>query len=411
MAKTSCRGPCGGQALREIDELSTRLTALLGATGVPELLKSESVPDLWAHLDRLRRLLQESRAALTLRVERQAKQMRQMLGVVRAEDVPSDWVRSDLATHLRGIAKLLARTRDGLVRGLQREASRIDAELARAESEGEDWAIAWRRRAPSFERIWGDVEQRVADFLKQAAALRSWLPLNERLASLAALTAKVSGAILPARTVQALVGDLRERFATGNWAPVLDHADIGTRVNVLESQAQGLLFSRVQAYLGELDFLRVRFNDFLKGPAPQIAGSYSPRPPENAGPDFALLYAWAAQSFGVSAERLRARRGRGQAWRHPTRKSQGWADIDGQMSRALAAARSAPDFAAVTRVGDLLLLVRQGFMVAAEERGEVVYEGTESAADLSELSSLLADGVVRVHVEWVHPRKKGRVGS
>ena len=48
------------------------------------------------------------------------------------------------------------------------------------------------------------------------------------------------------------------------------------------------------------------------------------------------------------------------------------------MSRALAAARSAPDFAAVTRVGDLLLLVRQGFMVAAAERGEVVYEGTES---------------------------------
>ena len=44
-------------------------------------------------------------------------------------------------------------------------------------------------------------------------------------------------------------------------------------MSVLESQAQGLLFSRVQAYLGELDFLRVRFNDFLSGPAPQIAGS------------------------------------------------------------------------------------------------------------------------------------------
>ena len=109
----------------------------------------------------------------------------------------------------------------------EREAGRIDAELARAEAEGEDWAIAWRKRAPSFERIWGDVEQRVADFLKQAAALRSWLPLNERVASLAALGAKVSGADpAPARTVRALVGDLRERFATGNWAPVLDHADV-----------------------------------------------------------------------------------------------------------------------------------------------------------------------------------------
>ena len=135
----------------------------------------------------------DSLAALTQRLEGKAKRMRQMLGVVRAENVPLDWVPSDLATHLRGIAKLLARARNGLVRGLQREAGRIDAELARAEAEGEDWAIAWRKRAPSFERIWRDVEQRVADFLKQAAALRSWLPLNERLASLAALGAKVSG--------------------------------------------------------------------------------------------------------------------------------------------------------------------------------------------------------------------------
>ncbi len=89
------------------------------------------------------------------------------------------------------------------------------------------------------------------------------------------------------------------------------------------------------------------------------------------------------------------------------RKSQSWADIDGQMGRAFAAAQSTLDFATVTRVGDLLLLMRQGFVVAAAERGEAVYEGAECAADLPELSSLLADGTVRVRVEWVQPREKG----
>jgi hypothetical protein len=400
------------QALRQIDALSARVLKLLDAAAVPEVPNGRALRDLWVHFDRLRRLLHDTLAAVTERVEHQGARLREMLGGVRAENISLEWVKSDVSTHLLGIAKLLNRTQDGLIRGLEREAGRIDDELARAEAEGEAWAIGWRKRLPSFERVWGDLAQRVEDFLAQAAALRAWLPLNERLASLAALGAKVSGSD-PAldRSVRSLIADLRQHFATGDWTPVLNHRDIATRVSSLESQAQGLLFSRVRAYLGELDTLRVRFNDFLSGSAPQVVGLGADRRTQDTSPDFALLYAWAVQGFRAAAERLRARRGRGQPWRHPTRKSQSWTDIDGQITRALTAVRSVPDFAAVTRLGDLLLLARQGFLIAAAERGEAVYEGAECAADLPELSSLLADGAVRVRVEWVRQREKGKAGT
>jgi hypothetical protein len=390
------------QALQEIETLAARLTALLGAEEVPEAPEGQALPALWSHLDRLRRLLHDSLAAMSERVHGQQERMQEMLGSVQAETIPLDWVKSEVAAHLRGVAKLLSRTRDALIRGLTREAGRIGAELTAAELDGEDWAVAWRKRGPSFERIWGELEARVKDFLAQAEALRAWQSLNERLASLASLSTKISESD-PAltRAVGELVADLRERFATDHWDPVHAHAEVAVRLSALESQAQGLLFSRVQAYLGELDTLRVRFNDFLCGAAPQINGSGRAKASGNEGPPFARLYAWATQSFAAAAERLRARRTHGQAWRHPTRKSQSWADIDGQVSKALAAASACADVAAVARVGELVLLMRQGFVVAASERGEAVYEGPECADDFAELEQLLQQGRVRVRVEWL----------
>jgi hypothetical protein len=397
------------QALREIDALSARLLKLLDTAAVPKAPEGRTLRDLWAHLDRLRRLIHVTLASVIEQVEHQRMRLQEMLGRVRAETISLEWVKSDVSTHLLGIAKLLNRTRAELIRGLEREAGRIGDELAREEAEGESWAIGWRRRLPSFERIWGDLAKRVEEFLGQAAALHAWLPLNERLASLAALGVKIRGSD-PAleRSVRSLVAYLRQHFATGDWTPVLNHRDITTRVSDLESQAQALLFSRVQAYLGELDTLRVRFNDFLDGSAPQVGGLNARSRAEDTSPDFARLYEWAAQGFRTAAERLRARRGRGQAWRHPTRKSQSWADVNGQLTRALAAVRSGLDFAPVTRLGDLLLLVRQGFLIAAAERGEAVYEGAECAADLPELASLLVEGVVRVRVEWVQSQRNNR---
>jgi hypothetical protein len=390
------------RALREIDSLSSRLKVLLGAAEVPDAPEGKSLRDLWAHLDRLRRLLQDTLDAATQQVQRQGERMAELLGAVRAEAVPAEWTKSDLATHLRGIAKLLGRTRDALARGLQREAGRLACELASARDGGEAWAVVWRKRAAAFERVWRNLEQRVSDFVRQAAALRAWLPLNDRLASLSTLGAKVAGSDpAVARSVRELVAELRVRFATEHWGPVHAHAEVASRLSALEAQAQGLLFSRVQAFLGELDALRVRFNDFLVGPAPQIAVSGGAGGDEGAGPNLPGLYAWALQGFVSAAEQLRSRRVRSQPWRHPTRKSQGWTDIDDQLTRALAAAHSALDSAAVKRVGELLLLMRQGFVVAGADRGEAVYEGADGAVVLRDVGPLLAEGKIRVRVEWI----------
>jgi hypothetical protein len=397
----------GEHVLREIEALATRVAAVVGPEGVPEAPKGQSLRALWGHLDRLREMLREALDTITQGVERKVERLREVFGIVRAECIPSEWAMSGVAAHLRGIAKLLGRTKDALARGLAREAGRLDDELAEAGAGEEDWAPAWKKRAASVERVLGDLEQRVADFLKQTAAVRAWSPLNERLASLAALGAKVAGSdAAVARSVSEMAAELRERFATDKWEPVYAHTDVAARLGALEAQAQGLLFSRVQAYFRELDTFRVRFNDFLCGPAPQISASDVPAEGDDTGLDFKSLYSWALEGFSAATDRLRARKAGGARWRHSAKKSQSWSDVDGQMGRALTAAHSAPDFPSVTRVGDLLLLMRQGFMVAAAERGEAVYEGAHCAADLPELSNLMAEGLVRVRVEWVEPRNK-----
>jgi hypothetical protein len=393
--------------LREIDAVVDRLRAFTSAAGIPPTPEAGSVRDLWAHLDRVRQLLAEAVEERTGVVERRGVRLRELLGAVRAEPVPGDWTDSEVAAHLRGIAKLVGRAKESLLRGLEREFGRVEQELARSAAEGDDWAAAWRKRRASFDRIWGDQEQRVADLLKRAAAVRSWQAINERLASLCALGAKVAGsdAALGA-SVSALVAGLRERFATDHWEPVFAHEEVAVKLGALEARAHGLLFSRVRVYFRELDALRLRFNDFLSGPAPQFSAPQGRVKRDDRGPNFTALYTWALEGFSIALERLRARKS-GASWKHPTKKSQSWSDVDGQMSRALSAARSTLGFQSITRVGEFLLLMRQGFLVAAAERGEAVYEGADAALAIEDVGRLLAEGRVRVRVEWIDPTSSG----
>ncbi len=391
----------GERAKLEIATVSARLRALQGEA--PPVPGEGSLRELWAHLDHLRQRLVEVVAERVASVDRQGKRLRQLIGAVKADSLPETWTASVVATHLGGIGKLLGRAKVALLRALEREATRLSAELHKADSEAEEWAVTWRKRSASFEADWGDVESRVTQFQEQAESLRAWTSLNERIASLKSLSAKLSESD-PAiqRLFDSLAGELREGLATGNWAPVHGHADVGNRLTVLETNTQRLLFSRIKAHLGELDSLRVRYGDFLSGLAPLVGMGMGV---EAAGePSFSAMYEWTLKNFTVAAQRLKTRRGAGSPWTHPTRKSQSWSDIDGQLTRALSSAKESPTYATVTKLGDLLLLARQGFIVAASADGdEVVYEGADSAHYLSELSGLIAEGKVRVRVEWIEP--------
>ena len=386
-------------ALQEIVAAAARLNALQGEA--PPLPEGGSLREFWAYLDQVRGQLAEVVAERIATVEAHGKRLRELIGSVRAYTLPDSWLPTAVASHLGGIGKLIGRAKVALQRTLEREQGRIEAELQRAREDAEDWAIAWRKRSASCEGDWREVESRVIQFHQQTVSLRAWMPLNEASPSLTALSSKlVESDRALKRLVDELTAELRERFATDSWAPLHGHAEVGNRLAALEADAQRLLFSRIKAHLGELDSLRVRYGDFLSGPAP-LAGMGLGR--EGSGePSFSALYEWTVKNFAAAIHRFRARRSNGVAWRHPTRKSQSWSDIDGQLSRALAAANESSDFAAVIKLGDLLLLARQGFIVAASAaRDEVLYEGAESAHHLSELSNLVAEGRVRIRVEWI----------
>lgn len=97
-------------------------------------------------------------------VESRRGSFREATGAVKAEAVPAEWADSCISTHLRGIGKLLARSRDALLKSLARELEKIDGELGTAAENREDWVAAWRKRAPALERVWDGVDARCVEF-------------------------------------------------------------------------------------------------------------------------------------------------------------------------------------------------------------------------------------------------------
>jgi hypothetical protein len=265
-----------------------------------------------------------------------------------------------------------------------------------ATRDGEGWLAEWRKRSTGVERMWDAVSKRVAEFLEQSGELCEWVPLNERVASLSEMGAKLATSE-PAlgRSVREFVARLRERFATGTWEPVRAHREAQQRIGELERQSHGVLFSRVKAYLAEAEEVRTKFREFLAGRPPAIDSGL------NGGPPFDQFYAWVVGCFRETAIRFRDRRGCGHLWSHPTRKSQSWVDVDGQLSRAFETTGPVPTYSALKRIGELLTIMREGFVLAASSRGELVIDAPEQATDLAALPALLASGRVRVRVEWI----------
>ncbi len=375
----------------EIEALVGRLRRV-GAVDIPPVPTADTTPALWAHADALRALLAKTVQDAIGAVESRRGSFREATGAVKAEAVPAEWADSCVSTHLRGIGKVLARSREAVLKSLARELDKIDSELGEAAENREDWVAAWRKRAAALERVWDGVAARCAELRTQAGNLRQWQALNDRIAAIQELGVKIETSDRGlARTIADLMSGLREQLATEDWGPIFAHQEVAARLGEVERQTHGILFSRVKAYLREAETLRSRFGEFLTGSPPEIDGE----------PRFDNLYAWAVECFATARTRLTERWKGGQPWQHPTRKSQRWADVADQVGRAFEALKPLPNFTTLTHLGELLVTIRRGFWTAAAQHGEVVLDRPEHAEELAGLAELVATGQIRVRVEWL----------
>jgi hypothetical protein len=380
------------------DEVHAEIKALLErlrrikSSDIPPAPVAETTSALWTYADALREKLAATVQKSLGEVEARQATFREATGTVKAEMVPAEWSKSCVSTHLKGIGKLLARSRDALLKSLARELDKIAVELDDATEDRESWVVAWSKRAPAFERIWDGIITRCAEFRTQSGHLRQWQTLNERIAAIEELMTKIGGSDPGlARTIADLMSSLREQLATEDWGPIVAHEDVAARLAEIERQSHGILFSRVKAYLREAETLRTRFGEFLTGSPPEIDGE----------PQFRNLYVWACDCFSSVRTRLTDRWARERQWQHPTRKSQRWGDVIGQLDRAIEALKPTLSYSTVTNVGELLLLVRGGFLTAAvAQRVEYILDRPEHADDIAGLAELIATGQIRIRVEW-----------
>src|SRR5439155_19836174 len=106
-----------------------QLTRLLLTPSLPEPLPAQ-VGELARLADDLEGQLQEHVEAVRTARETQLEEIRAAIGNVRGISLPTEWLRTELTTHLAGIGATLRRMQAKLIDALRKEADRIQEELA-----------------------------------------------------------------------------------------------------------------------------------------------------------------------------------------------------------------------------------------------------------------------------------------
>lgn len=374
---------------------------------------SESVKELQARADTL-----EER--LASRVEEQSKDLikfaaslRHLIGTVIATNVETDWAATELSMHLKGAESVLTGAKEDLLKALRKELKRVEGEVDKAGHASVEWAVGWRRKRDSFLGTEQRLRERVAQLAARAAALSLWSARNDQLLATATLCEKVRATDPgPLKTLSRLVRAYREKFSVDTWSSLGAVDEFAGRLQLVQSEVQGLLFRQVQAFNLELETLRREYLPLLPPTPPP---SFEAVVDGEAGgitlnKTFQQLYRWALAGFRARVADCRRRREEGLPWRDLTNAHTSWRDIDRQVEKALQAVNGTVDFGAVRQAGDKVLRMLNGFTAGNGKSGgngqrPTVYDNPLKPPDFEQLKEKFVRGQVLIRVE---PRKDKR---
>jgi hypothetical protein len=337
-------------------------------------------------------------AALAER-RRQAEELREMVGMVRATTVVTTWPKTELTTHLAGMSQPLGKAQASLLQGLRRELAAVEQELATADPVTFGWTVKWAKRRESASRAVSKLRDRVAEFEGQSRALLPWLPLMQQLTATDALSAKVEptdGA--PRALLSDLVAEYRSRFSTEGWPPLSEAKAFRARLQPIEAQVQGLVFSQAKAFYGELETLRERFATLLPRTPPP---AFDPGPGRNGAlpalAAFSALYRWARGGFSEAFGRAKRLRADKVPWSDTRGRRRSFSDVAGPIEGALRSEETLPSFPALVALGERLGELFAGFRCDREGGG--VYDDPQQVPDFEAMRELFLRGELVIRVE------------
>ncbi len=393
-----------GRLLVKIAEMNDQLCRLEATDDTNLISQNTSIANLQKHLQQQQARLESLTKEAITNLESSITYLQDLIGTVNAAVISTEWLDSDLSTHLTGIATKLKGAQGDLLKTLRHELKRFEKELnSFSDSVNVEWAIAQQAQEASFFNALQNLEERVTQFARRTKALTLWEPLISQLHSTAALCAKVSKTESAlTQTLNQLVDEFKERFAADSWNPLFTSIEFSERLGTIQSGVQRLLYDYVQIFNRELEEIRNQFNILLPSTQPPMfdASVKDNQEDDLIHESFQKLYQWACAGFRAEVIECQRRKHSGVQWRKPNNQRKSWKTLETQIKDEFQEVEVKLDFERVQNIGEMVLLMQRGF-ASTKENEEIfrLYDNPDTPPNFNKLEQLFGEGQIQIRVE------------
>ncbi len=383
--------------LKRIDEANRELY-FLEVTDAASISQSAAITDLQKHLNQQQVRLQTLIDKQIKELENSINFLQVLIGTVDAAAIPTEWLDSDLSTHLTGIASKLKDSRGNLLEALRKESKKLTKELDfSSDSADIKWAIAQKDKKGKFSNSLQKLQERVTEFEKWWNALTFWEGLNNQLRSTDMLCAKVSKTdpVLK-QALNQLITEFKERFATDLWDPLLAASEFSKKLREVQSDVQGHLYSHVQTFNKELAEIRDQFNFLLPSTAPPVFDVSKERSQQidSIHESFQKLYQWIFEGFRTVVSECQELKRSDVQWRDPDNKHRSWKELETEVETVLQKSQDTLSLEVVQHIGSKVLLMQRGFTEVLFS----VFDDPNKPPNFEELKRLFKEGKIQIQV-------------
>lgn len=384
--------------LDKIAERNNKLHRLEMTDDAISTHEKASIVDLQEHLNQQQIRLKAAVEEQLTDLENSVHSLQNLIGTVKAAALPTEWLDSDLSTHLKGISSKLKDTQDNLLKTLRKELGPAVKELDRSSGPTDvEWAITQKDKKISFSGTLQRLQNRVTEFEERSKSLTSWQVLNSQLRSTDALCGKVSETD-PAlkQSLSQLITEFKERFATDSWDPLLTSSEFSEKLANVKSKSQSLLYSHSQTFNRELEEIRNQFNSILPSTLPPMFDVTVKEGQQNDSiqESFQKLYQWVFAGFRTVVAEYQKLTKSGVQWDDPDNKHQSWKKLETEVEKVLRMNENTLNLEMLKRVGTKVLLMQRGFTEVLLG----VFDNPDKPPNFEELKRLFKEGKIQIQV-------------
>lgn len=328
-----------------------------------------------------------------------------LIGEVIASKIRSNWLSSQIGSHLSGVSFVLQQTKERLLKTLRQELQKAEVQKDLLHNNGLRWFVNWQQKNPSNKNSWQKVNEQTRKFIDQVYALLNWIPIDSQVVSVTLLCDKISSTDPgPSQSLGMLISEYREQFATERWTPLHSFDDFSERLKAIQAEVQELLYRYLQAFNSELNYFNKEFKQLLPTSQPPQFEIDNNDKLNSIQDCFQCLYRWAIEGCRHTFTKCSSIRRDGVSWRDCS-GSLSWNELSHEIKELLKNDVNNTTFEMVCTLGSKVTRLTNGFYKSKEKKKEQiiistrVYDNPQSPPNFKELEELFNRGSILIKIE------------